>query len=477
MSLLFFRLTTGHVWEDDFALYLLQAKGLVEGSLDSILAANAFTVKSSSFPFGPLAYPWGTSLLLAPLYSLFGLNFLPLKLLGVIAILGLLHTLYFGYAKRHQPIWLLIFVGLFSFNHWILTAVDNILSDIPFLFFSTLTVIIIDRSLARGQILTSILMDRFLIGLLVGGCYLIRSNGILLVPLIAIAQLNSFREQPIHLAKYVQANYQAIVLPYLSLALLIFSVTRHLPDGGLSHVEHLSISSPALMLDNFLYNLTLTTEFFGHRAVYFIASFFFVIGVFKFFALRQIETAYIVLTFAIYIIWPYQQGLRFLLPILPFCISFMISGVEVFLTGVQRISWWGRIARPLALTAALFFLSGQFVYAVVIDQRNLIMRRVISDGVGTPGATEVFSFIRENSLPEEIIVFRKPRAMHLMTGLKSIMLSDAAVIAKTLPALLVMDSKNTDYQISKAALSELKGTHATKLLFSNDQFSVYRIHN
>lgn len=477
ISLLFFRLTTGHNWEDDFALYLLQAQGLVDGKLDSVLAANAYTVKNSSFPFGPLAYPWGTSLLLTPLYFAFGLNFLALKLLGVIAMLGLLLTLYFGYKNRHQPAWLLVLVGLFSFNHWLLSAVDNILSDIPFLFFSTLTVIIIDRVMAKNQVFTFILLDRILVGLLVGSCYLIRSNGVLLVPLIALAQLISFRKQPFQLTKYVQANYLAILLPYLSLTLLIFIVTYLLPDGGLSHVAHLSISSPALMLDNFLYNLALPAEFFGHRAIYFVTGFFFVIGIIKFGISRQIEVAYMILTLAIYIVWPYQQGLRFLLPLLPFYISFAISGVEVFLTSIQQITWCKRIARPVALAAALSFIVAQFLYATVIDQRNLNVKRVIPDGVGTPAATELFSFIRASRLPEDIIVFRKPRAMHLMTGVPSIMLSDAPVIAKILPVLLVLDSKNTDYQIDDSALAELRTRHPTQRLFSNDQFSVYRIHN
>ncbi len=331
--------------------------------------------------------------------------------------------------------------------------------------------------ITRNQILTSVPLDRILIGLLVGSCYLIRSNGILLVPRITMAQLINFCEQPVKLKRYLQLNYQSILLPYVSLALIIFAITYYLPDGGLSNIGHLSISSAEHILENFLYNLTLPAEFFGHRAIYFVSSFFFAIGVIKFGDSRQLDLAYMVLTFAAYIVWPYQQGLRFLLPILPFYISFMISGIEIFLTNIHQLSWYGRVVRPISLAIALCFLIGQLVYAILIDQKNLVAGRVILDGIGSPASTELFNFIRAERRPEDIIVFRKPRAMHLMTGVKSVMLSDGIVIAKTLPVLLVIDSKNTDYQIDSATLSELIAAHPTDHLFANDQFSIYRIHN
>ena len=62
----FFTLTRGHPWWDDFAGYLLQARSILTWRMGDFIRQNTFTIENSSFPPGPVAYPWGFPLLLAP---------------------------------------------------------------------------------------------------------------------------------------------------------------------------------------------------------------------------------------------------------------------------------------------------------------------------------------------------------------------------------------------------------------------------
>ena len=67
----FFMLTRGQSWLDDFASYVMQAKSILNGSMVESVRRNGFTVSQSSYPPGPVAYPWGFPLLLTPVYAVF----------------------------------------------------------------------------------------------------------------------------------------------------------------------------------------------------------------------------------------------------------------------------------------------------------------------------------------------------------------------------------------------------------------------
>src|SRR5512139_2569802 len=75
-------LTRGHLWWDDFASYVMQAQSLLDGSPRAFIEHNRFTIQNSSYPPGPVAYPWGFPMLLAPVLAIFGLKVLALKLVN-----------------------------------------------------------------------------------------------------------------------------------------------------------------------------------------------------------------------------------------------------------------------------------------------------------------------------------------------------------------------------------------------------------
>ena len=58
---------SGHWWGDDWALYIRQAKGLLDGHPNRVLTENEFTVTmSDGSEFSPPLYPWGFPLILVP---------------------------------------------------------------------------------------------------------------------------------------------------------------------------------------------------------------------------------------------------------------------------------------------------------------------------------------------------------------------------------------------------------------------------
>ena len=173
-------LRAGHEWGDDFAWYIMQAKSILEGTTEEFIEISAFTNSQSTTYVGPLAYPWGYPLILVPFYAIKGLSPLTLKLPGLIFFAGFLICLYFLVRSRLNPTESLLLVSLFAFNPLLLNFLNEILSDIPFLFFSTLTLLLMiqsERHTTLRQVLigASIFLTAFMraTGILLLGCYLI----------------------------------------------------------------------------------------------------------------------------------------------------------------------------------------------------------------------------------------------------------------------------------------------------------------
>ena len=144
-------LTRGHWWGDDFAAYIMQAKSILAGDMDEFVTANTFTVTQSSHQLGPAAYPWGYPLMLTPVFASIGLSPLALKLPGLLAYLGFLLVFFFLTRRRFTLTESLLAVSLFAFNPGLLGFLDNIASDIPFLLFSTLAILLGDLYADEAQ--------------------------------------------------------------------------------------------------------------------------------------------------------------------------------------------------------------------------------------------------------------------------------------------------------------------------------------
>jgi len=98
-------LRSGQTWGDDFASYIMQAQSILSGSIPEFIQQNRFTVQESSILIGPVAYPWGTAVLLAPILYLKGFDIQALKSLNIICFLCFLALLWFGLKKDFSPGW------------------------------------------------------------------------------------------------------------------------------------------------------------------------------------------------------------------------------------------------------------------------------------------------------------------------------------------------------------------------------------
>lgn len=115
-----------------------------------------------------------------------------------------------------------------------------------------------------------------------------------------------------------------------------------MPEGGASHFEHLERVNAESIKGNSIYYRDLLAIFFsgipdykehkGQWIAYIVTLPFVVIGLIRPIRVGHHMLIYILLTYALFVLWPHKQGLRFLFPVLPFYILFFVSGLSLIRT-------------------------------------------------------------------------------------------------------------------------------------------------
>jgi hypothetical protein len=407
-------LTRGHQWGDDFAWYILQAKSIVNSTTDEFMQESAFTNYQSTQHLGPLAYPWGYPIILAPVYALKGIHPLALKLPGLFFYAGFLICLYFLVKDRLTHTESLLVVSLFAFNPLLLQFLDQILSDIPFLFFSTLSLVLITREDKRGTrhyalIGASIFFTSFLrvTGILLLGCFLI----------VEFFRVVKNRKDRIGAIEIIRNSF---VVCFVFILLWTINIVLF-PSGGESYFSQYSeLIKTARTLAPTYFNVF--SQFFGQAAgwkfLYYVLLIFFLFGAWH---RRKQETVFLLFFLfwiAVHITYPWWQGPRYIFPLLPIFVYFAFQGMKAALSWLPegyRVPGQGVFYGFWLFIACIFlFTSAKHAYVNLQNDRAI-------NGPFDPYSKEVYNYIKEQTPPDSVVVFFKPRVMAIMTEHPTIM--------------------------------------------------------
>jgi hypothetical protein len=408
-------LNRGHDWGDDFASYIMQAKSIWTGTTQEFVEHNRFTIEESSITLGPIAYPWGYPLILVPAYALKGLSPLALKLPGVFLFLGFLICLFLLTKDRLTRTESLFLVSLFAFNPLLIGFLNQITSDIPFLFFSTFSLwLMIDANKYEAR-------KSVILGTIIAYAFFIRTQGILLLASYGIVELFRLWRNRTN-REAVKETIWGPLLVCGSFGLLWLVYALIFPGGGesyFSQYKDFQISQVRWMLTAYTEVFSL---FFGEATAwknfYFFLLIFFIIGLW---VRRKEETIFIVF-FVVWMLllvtWPAWQGPRFIFPLLPIFMYFVFFGMK---TVVQKIPENNRVWGQRVFAVFWVVIIGMFVFQSGANAyKNLSRDRRIPNAF-EPLSMDVYEFIRENTPPESIVVFFKPRAMRMFTDRDSYM--------------------------------------------------------
>src|SRR5438552_8617447 len=128
----------GHQWGDDFAMYIMEARNIA--SLHSY-TDTGFIYNPARPTYAPRAYPPGYPLVLAPVYRMFGLSFTPMKVEIILMFVGALFLLGLLVLDELPLPYVALLLALIGFAPKFTQFKNNVLSDIPGMFFVVLVLL------------------------------------------------------------------------------------------------------------------------------------------------------------------------------------------------------------------------------------------------------------------------------------------------------------------------------------------------
>jgi hypothetical protein len=465
-TLSFFMLTRGHLWWDDFASYVMQAKSILSWTMDDFVRRNTFTIQNSSYPPGPIAYPWGFPFLLAPVYAVFGLNPLALKLVSIVFYGMFLVTFYFLARTRLDETESLLLTGVLSVLPALLAANDLILSDIPFLACSTLSLVLAHKYSPSAK------SPDFAVGIALGViiflAFFLRTTGILLLaPLALSLLLGSWPRW--------QTALKKAAIPTLTFGILLALQIAIFPGGQESYFSHFSMLTPKRLLDNVLYYLWLPSWTFdkipGGVVLYPVLTVFLLVSLRWHLRRDAAMHAYSLLTLLLFIIWPERQGLRFIYPILPFLFISAFDGMK--LVSARLKAGWQKKAKIVVSGFWGLIIVVSLVISSTQAAQNLASGREIN-GPFDIYSNQMFAFIREKTPAESIIIFMRPRALRLFTERDSFMTENCADLVKG-DYVALHEKMAGNGQIPPEQIVTCNPTVTLTPVFNNKRFKVYKI--
>ncbi|MBI5741736.1 MAG: hypothetical protein HZA16_13595 [Nitrospirae bacterium] len=178
----------GHIWGDDFAAYIDQARAIVYGNFDELISVHEYRVENSPSTVGPFMAPWGFPILLSPVYYAFGLDIHVMKIFIYLFFLASLLTLYLLFRDRLRNSENLLLLALIAFNPVYFRFKDVVHPDIPFIFFTLISLFLIEQFVVSGRTWINKFFSYSILGFLIFFSVEVRSIGLALLPTLLCAQ-------------------------------------------------------------------------------------------------------------------------------------------------------------------------------------------------------------------------------------------------------------------------------------------------
>lgn len=446
----------GNTWGDDFALYIRHAENVATGKP---YADTGYLYNPAVPIYGPPTYPPVFPLLLVPVYHFSGLNFWGMKceqvaffILALLVIyLQLLH-----YTSRANASLVIAIVG-FNPNFW--AAKDNVLSDLPFLFFFWLAAWLASRASRSWR--WAVLFGAVLY-LAVGT----RIIGIALLAGFVISEVLSRRKLTLF----------ALIPAAICLMLLAAQIRMMaLGQGSSFDLFHPTLSS---VTNNFFaYGRALATFWVGNSktaltlSVVAITTALAALGAYVHARRRP---ALLELSLALYlatvILWPGTPGLRLLYPVIPFYVYLVVAGLSFI--GAHSAKPYAKSAA----TAALVVLLG-FGYITVYRHANW---HTIPETDGLASFNDLCRRLQMSTNKHDVFLCRRPRALTLFARRRAAVYdtaneSDWWRFAEKIHASYLIcnrqEAQDTEFLLPLIARSKAN----LDLVYQNADFELYRI--
>lgn len=466
-----FSLDNNCYWGDDFAAYISEGISIVDGYFDEQVKLNVL-MHPSPLPdealSGSLVYVWGYPLLLALVYSFAGFDrvgftsIIYYKLPAAFALALMAGVMYLFLRRRMGRALSFTLSLLFCSCYELRVSINSLYSDVVFLFFAVLSLylveVFLDAHSNRGSIKATLIYG-VLLGAALWFTYETRLNGISILFACALATVIYYvkrrreldgKSALLLLLPYIcflllKVISEAILAPATSNTSDIADVTFASVLGNLESYYYSLRAWITLIIDDIITNrlntylplLTSTgADIYGvirefcaafDRVCVSAVLLITLVGIITDGIKRNLHlTLFAVVYLIVVCMLPYNQGIRYIYPVIVLIPLYFGCALK---RGGQLISALfkgrgSRLGAGLSATLAVIICSLTLVSAAKgIDYARKNPEIIVPDGTQdfyrmyayTPCAIETYNYISDNTSPDCVIGFIKPRALYLNT--------------------------------------------------------------
>ncbi len=475
-----FTIDKGQNWGPDFALYIKQAISIAEGRFSEIYVA------------------WGYSAILSIVYRLVGFDTITFstliyyKIPAIICMAAAVVTLQFYFNRRFSLKWATALTFVFAVNPMLIELTNSIISNIPHLLFSMLSILCMYRLFASQKRKEQIVYG-LMVGVFIWCSDVIRANGVVLLLALlcmhAVALLaRLFRKNRVmsELGEQTRVGFlPAHVLPYVVFLILWGVTSLILPDKG-TEVSLLERATLASVWSNIVYYKTTLTTFIwsitrSSLPFYSLAWLWvplMVIGIKQSLKRDLLSCIYFGGTLLLLFLLVFRQGVRYLLPVLPMLVLFIAIGIQSVAMAAKKLFGTARFDKVLVWLAVAFIVLNLGWAAASGARTNMENNRVFDAMSYSEDAKDVYRYIQENTEDDAVIAFNKPRVVAVNTNRVSF--NDISLADDGLPVyLLITEDEYAEHQVidefdSISDIAEFYDVGLTKV-YENPRFQLYMV--
>lgn len=446
-------------------MYVREAKSFAD---HTPLRQNGYIYNPQNAGLGPKLYPPVFPVLLVPAYKLGGLsNLIPMQVEVILFFAGLLVVLWQGLARDLPLSCRAALLGIVGFNPLLWEYKDSITSDIPFTFFLYVTFLLTDRLANDSKDGANRVLRAFVLAALIYICYGIRTMGILLVPALVLLGILHWKRNG------------RLIIGAAAVGLVPCVIQMRFFGGEASYADQLKLG-PLGFLTAVLHNVVTygwsLSNFWDNPyskavrdAVLLVVTLLALVGY-----IRRVRTGpriyefFLPIYLAVVLLWPNPAGARYLIPLFPLYICYLFEGTDVDVQWL-RIHRTAPVLVPL-LTLICLSYGADFAKATYGP---------FPGGIRNNQTIGLFSYVRSNTGPGDVFVFRRPRAFSLFTGRNAAIYpepkyaSDFSTYFRSIRATYLIEAASMDDAAYDRFIDD--DCPAKKLVFSNSDFRVFRL--
>jgi hypothetical protein len=453
----------GHIWGDDFAMYVHHAQNIVEHRPYT----DTGYIPNPSVPiYGPKYYPPIFPLLLAPIYRAYRTDVIPMKLEQVLFLVLTLIVVYALWSRELGREYSLALVAILGFAPAFWIAKDEVLSDIPFLFFFYLAVALVDRLRGeQGKLSRSAWSRAILIGFIIYLAMGTRTVGIALLAGLVLYDLLRCRRV---------TQYTAVSVAVCAGCLITQRYILGVGGGGYPYQAPTLLTIAGNLAE---YTRALGAFWvgsvrggFAYSALALFASFT-LVGFFLQWkrGLTFLEAA-LIPYLIIVVLWPFPAGVRIVFPLVPWFGYLAVSGCK---SVAEKI-----IPRYSPPAAGAFVLIIALCYAQFYRKADF---GPIHQTAGLPAFNQLCQAVRDSTTAQDPIIYRRARALSLYTGRPASIANHLGSQAELWQWAATIGAK---YLVTTNAFNDDEGflirfvesnAGSVDLIYENANFKLYRI--